>query len=332
MTGEIKAIETVYKGYRFRSRLEARWAVFFENAGIKWEYEKEGFDLGTLGWYLPDFYLPLNKMWIEIKPQSYSCERKRIYMAGKITQNGWRSNIVSAIRDYPPPSKGEFINVDGYPLDYVGPFFLSCDHGCSHGEKTHGVAPSCCISEREAATALNLDESKFHGGKNTYSNSVINKCFAGINKADTVFVWIDCVDCYATLIEAGYSYANKKDLRVGISESIKPRISYQEKTEGRLGTHELWFVQNMANGFVFSDTAKKAFDFLYKDVLPEPERKLKTLADSKKESYSLVYGDPVEFKCGGGQISPSLFEIDRDTFNAAATKARSARFEFGEQG
>lgn len=26
----VKAIDTVYKGYRFRSRLEARWAVFFD--------------------------------------------------------------------------------------------------------------------------------------------------------------------------------------------------------------------------------------------------------------------------------------------------------------
>lgn len=41
----IKAIETSYKGYRFRSRLEARWAVFFDELGIKWEYEKEGYDL-----------------------------------------------------------------------------------------------------------------------------------------------------------------------------------------------------------------------------------------------------------------------------------------------
>ena len=40
---EIKAIETYYKGYRFRSRLEARWAVFFDAAGIKYEYEPEGF-------------------------------------------------------------------------------------------------------------------------------------------------------------------------------------------------------------------------------------------------------------------------------------------------
>jgi len=51
----IKAIETRYKGYRFRSRLEARYAVFFDALGIEWEYEKEGYDLGVKGWYLPDF-------------------------------------------------------------------------------------------------------------------------------------------------------------------------------------------------------------------------------------------------------------------------------------
>ena len=45
----IKAIETEYSGHKFRSRLEARWAVFFDSLGIKWEYEPEGFetDAGT---------------------------------------------------------------------------------------------------------------------------------------------------------------------------------------------------------------------------------------------------------------------------------------------
>lgn len=63
----MKAIETKYKGYRFRSRLEARWAVFFDALGLQWEYEPEGFDLGDAGWYLPDFYLPSCNMWVEIK-------------------------------------------------------------------------------------------------------------------------------------------------------------------------------------------------------------------------------------------------------------------------
>jgi hypothetical protein len=64
----IKAIETKYKGYRFRSRLEARWAICFDELGVKWEYEPQGFDLGEAGWYLPDFWLPAQQCWIEIKP------------------------------------------------------------------------------------------------------------------------------------------------------------------------------------------------------------------------------------------------------------------------
>lgn len=65
----IKAIETKYKGYRFRSRLEARWAVFFDTLGIKWEYESEGFNLGKAGFYLPDFRLTEHNLYVEIKPE-----------------------------------------------------------------------------------------------------------------------------------------------------------------------------------------------------------------------------------------------------------------------
>lgn len=81
----IKAIGTVYKGYRFRSRLEARWAVYFDAvkslAGIvpfSWEYEREGFDLNGI-WYLPDFYLRFGFKgviyWAEIKPEQFTNEQ-----------------------------------------------------------------------------------------------------------------------------------------------------------------------------------------------------------------------------------------------------------------
>jgi hypothetical protein len=54
----IKAIETRYSGCRFRSRLEARWAVFFDAIGFRWEYEPQGYIVdGTP--YLPDFKLIL---------------------------------------------------------------------------------------------------------------------------------------------------------------------------------------------------------------------------------------------------------------------------------
>lgn len=54
---EIKPIETTYNGYRFRSRLEARWAVFFDTLGIRYEYEPEGFEMSNGIKYLPDFCL-----------------------------------------------------------------------------------------------------------------------------------------------------------------------------------------------------------------------------------------------------------------------------------
>lgn len=66
----IKPIETKYNGYRFRSRLEARWAVFFDALKIRYQYEVEGFDIDGVR-YLPDFYLPDHNVWLEIKPSIF---------------------------------------------------------------------------------------------------------------------------------------------------------------------------------------------------------------------------------------------------------------------
>ena len=65
--GTIKPIETAYQGYRLRSRLEARWAVFFDELPIPWQYELEGFDPGDGVNYLPDFYLPVHDAFVEVK-------------------------------------------------------------------------------------------------------------------------------------------------------------------------------------------------------------------------------------------------------------------------
>ena len=44
---ELRPIDTEYKGYRFRSRLEARWAVFFDAMEVQFDYEPEGFQVGS---------------------------------------------------------------------------------------------------------------------------------------------------------------------------------------------------------------------------------------------------------------------------------------------
>jgi hypothetical protein len=71
VTGRIPAIETRAYGCRFRSRLEARWAVFFTQAGFDWEYEPEGAALSS-GNYLCDFRVtgPTGTaVWVEVKPK-----------------------------------------------------------------------------------------------------------------------------------------------------------------------------------------------------------------------------------------------------------------------
>lgn len=65
----MRAIETRYAGCRFRSRTEARWAVWFDAMGWRWEFEPEGFETPG-GRYLPDFLLhaPGGTRWFEVKP------------------------------------------------------------------------------------------------------------------------------------------------------------------------------------------------------------------------------------------------------------------------
>src|SRR5712671_7285878 len=109
----IKAIETDYKGNHMRSRSEARWATFFDYLGVQWKYEPEHFDLGLknpgfnhedaeelrdmyedlydeyeirreINWkkrerlfYLPDFWLPEFKHWVEVKGKAPNSEEIR---------------------------------------------------------------------------------------------------------------------------------------------------------------------------------------------------------------------------------------------------------------
>lgn len=60
------SIPTSLNGHDFRSRLEARWSLFFDAIGVLYVYEPRVFDLGWIH-YLPDFYIPSIRAYIEIK-------------------------------------------------------------------------------------------------------------------------------------------------------------------------------------------------------------------------------------------------------------------------
>ena len=63
----IQTIPTTYNGIKYRSRLEARWAVFFDEIGVKYYYEHEDFLFKSGKRYLPDFYLPEIDAFCEVK-------------------------------------------------------------------------------------------------------------------------------------------------------------------------------------------------------------------------------------------------------------------------
>jgi hypothetical protein len=74
-SGPIEAKPTKYRGTTFRSRLEARWAVYLDNHPLvdSWDYEARTFTHRETGWtYTPDFVVKVGMVlqgWIEVKPE-----------------------------------------------------------------------------------------------------------------------------------------------------------------------------------------------------------------------------------------------------------------------
>ncbi len=165
----IKAIETVYKGYRFRSRLEARWAVNFDAltnematkehwrkdktgplmlAGLltngfdfSWEYEKEGFELNGI-WYLPDFYFKFGA-WAEIKPEQFTNEQVDlcIELAKQTRMNCFMLSGVPDSKFYPVaiPS-GDVIQCSWLRSHHA--YIVARSARFEHGESPVGNAPN----------------------------------------------------------------------------------------------------------------------------------------------------------------------------------------------
>lgn len=123
----LKAIETTYQGYRFRSRIEARWAVFMDKLAIAYDYEPEGYVLPHVGPYLPDFWLPEMRCWIEIKgmyPNAIEIEK-----ACLLAEHDGRPVLIfhGAIE---PGIRAGFAHPDGrfFPNVYAWGQCVKCDH------------------------------------------------------------------------------------------------------------------------------------------------------------------------------------------------------------
>jgi hypothetical protein len=156
----INAIETLYAGCRFRSRLEARWAVFFDHLGVPWQYEPQGFMVGSEGHqrpYLPDFYLPGIGTWVEVKGDPLGLDLRLIADAvdpktGLGRHNPYYETTVLILGDIPAPGSAYLhwlASRQGY---------ASCDRGCGcmdvQYSKVAFLAVPKVITEEMGDTAL----------------------------------------------------------------------------------------------------------------------------------------------------------------------------------
>jgi hypothetical protein len=184
----------------------------------------------------------------------------KIYLAGKVDKNDWRHDIVDGLSDlcnnnfYNNPDQEWPIIEDAFipGYSYSGPYFIGCDHGCSHGENTHGYGPGCGGSDF-------YDEVKCRGDGQRRSH-IATQCKKAITRSDYIFAWIDDLTAFGTLFELGYASALNKRIFLALDESSSFWGNGPDKTS------ELWFMtyaisnnKDCRAGF-FGKTPHDAFD------------------------------------------------------------------------
>src|SRR5882762_1150069 len=90
-------LPTRYADCMFRSRLEARWAVFLDQIREPWRYEPERYGIGGQATYLPDFHLPRLGSYLEVKGQRDGTEDR----ARRFSDNLVGNTCYLAVGDMP---------------------------------------------------------------------------------------------------------------------------------------------------------------------------------------------------------------------------------------
>jgi len=116
----VNAHDTVFRGQRFRSRLEARWAAFFDLIGWRWEYEPFDGDF-----YIPDFAIVGEApLLVEIKPHVRLSDLKQnVERVEKAVAEVWEHDVLF-LGASPFPAD----DVSGYPL-WMPPAGLLSERG-----------------------------------------------------------------------------------------------------------------------------------------------------------------------------------------------------------
>lgn len=161
------------------------------------------------------------------------------YFAGKISHTCWRHSLVSDLRDstnYEDLDLGTLIlerAIDRYH-HYCGPFFISCDHGCYHGDGHHG--------RKQLDYDCSATHHDYMGRDAAYRN-----CYENLIQSTAVFAWIDSMDCYGTIFELGLASQLGKPIYIGVDAKIGKQVRDQ-----------MWFALHR-NQVCVAASAKDAF-------------------------------------------------------------------------
>ncbi|MEV1088015.1 DUF559 domain-containing protein [Streptomyces microflavus] len=184
-----------------------------------------------------------------------------IYLAGKIGKDDWRHELTGwALRHaWQDDSDGE--TLEAWPVlkrsildtfDYVGPYFISDDHGCGHGDGTHG-----CGTDGRLLCSPDEDFPK--------RPQVRDLCLAAIDAADIVFAWLDDVTAYGTLVEIGYAKGRSKPVVVAA-----PRLSNADPHRAGELSNEMWFAFSCATHTLAAPSPREALQQVV-DLFPTLE-------------------------------------------------------------
>jgi hypothetical protein len=166
MVKAIKAIDTRYAGHLFRSRLEARWAVFFDQIGLRWEYEPEGYVISDGTRYLPDFRTTARsgaRRWLEVKPAHITQDPKFTAFARAAINSIYEDDYSGEIDCWPAL-------VSGTPLEWLQSGKTLCPRcGGPMDNYDYGTETFLCESCD--------NETEFGGGNPTYANGIAGICW-----------------------------------------------------------------------------------------------------------------------------------------------------------
>ena len=142
------------------------------------------------------------------KSFQFKYKPSRVYLAGKINKKDWREPIVGyRCNDL---YGGDKVDISNYTVKYnniiiTGPWFLACDHGCYHGDNSHGLGV-CQLGCGEA------------NGDNYSEKEVYDICLSQIDHSDIVFAYIYDNSCFGTIYEISYAISKGKYVVVVFSD------------------------------------------------------------------------------------------------------------------